>query len=85
MCGYQCVFIISVNIGTLDTARLVTLLGSRILGLAESSLLFADLHECMNIHNRQSDQNDKTAAGNGHSQHFANSCQLLLLYNYNRV
>ena len=50
MCGYQCVFIISVSTSTLDMTRLVTLLGSRILGLAESSLLFADLHECMNIH-----------------------------------
>ena len=49
MCGYQCVFIISVNTGTLDTAHIVTLLGSPLLALAESDQLFADLHECMSV------------------------------------
>ena len=49
MCGYQCLFIISVNTGTLDTAHIVTLLGSPLLALAESDQLFADLYECMSI------------------------------------
>ena len=49
MWGYQCVFIIFVNTGTLDTAHIVTLLGSPLLALAESDQLFADLHECMSV------------------------------------
>ena len=49
MWGYQCVYIISVNTGTLDSAHIVTFLDSPLLAPAESDQLFADLHECMSI------------------------------------
>ena len=49
MCGYQCVFIISVNTGTLDTAHIDTFLDGPILAPAESDQLFDDLQECMSI------------------------------------